>query len=99
MSDYGDGIIGFQIENPQLLTADTTFTALELGLILEGDVIADNCGLAPGEDEISISSGSVIIEIYDGIILKGSFDIELNGENILGSFDIDFDESLESYFD
>jgi len=49
--------------------------------------------------KLSISSGSVIIEIYDGIILKGSFDIELNGENILGSFDIDFDESLESYFD
>ncbi len=97
--DYGGEQLGFQIENPELLASGTTFSASELGFMLEGKVVAQNCGLDFGENEIAPSLGNVTIETYDGLTLKGTFYIELSSENITGSFDIDFNESLEPYFD
>ena len=96
-TNYNGGTIGFQIEHPELLESNTTFTVSELGLLLEGDIVAQNCGLGGDEDEIPPSSGDVTIAIYDGQHLEGTFDVELNGETISGAFDIEFEESLEPY--
>jgi hypothetical protein len=97
-TDYKEGVIGFQIEYPELLEANKTFAVSELGFLLEGEIIAKNCGLGGDEEEILPSSGDVTIAIYDGQHLEGTFDVVLNGESISGAFDIDFQQSLEPYF-
>jgi hypothetical protein len=91
-TEYQGRSIGIEIEEPHLLASNTTYDIQTDGFIvdIQGSFIYYECS---GEDEVSASSGTVIIDIYDGTRLKGSFDIVLpGGDNLTGSFDVNLDD-------